>query len=66
MNFLNKIVASKTTTQLFRPMFMSAFPVRGFYYPDANHHHIDQEVSISNRSLQNVNSFFSLMFSQKE
>ncbi len=22
------------------------FAIRGFYYPDANHHHLNQEVSI--------------------
>ena len=24
---------------------LGSFAVRGFYYPDANHHHLNQEVS---------------------
>lgn len=56
MNTLNKFLLSRsmlmgapvTRVMLKQPLqvnSMTYLSTRGFYYPDANHHHLNQEVS---------------------
>ena len=40
--FARQLVLMNNTSKL-----MTTFALRGFYYPDANHHHLNQEVRLN-------------------